>query len=101
MMGFVGCCVLQFAVPASSEGQTLYVACSVPGHCLAGQKLAGTVLPASSAAPSPLSPSTPAPNSPGSMGPGTGPSSSDGDLNRYICWTTAVILVGACLLASN
>jgi hypothetical protein len=92
MMGFVGCCVLQFAVPASLEGQTLYVACTVPGHCLAGQKLEGTVLPASSTAPSPISPA---------MGPGTGHSSSDGDLNRYICWTTAVILVGACLMASN
>lgn len=92
MMGYVDCCVLQYTVPPNLEGQIFYVGCSIPGHCLAGQKLAGTVLPASSASPSPLSPST---------GPGTGPSTSDGDLNRYICWTTAVILVGAFLLASN
>lgn len=83
-------------IPSALLGQTFYVACSISGHCAKGQKLQGTVLPAETA-PTPASPPTMTPGSPQTPSP---VSTSDADLNRFICWTTAVLLIGACFLSA-
>ncbi|KAG0599089.1 hypothetical protein M758_12G126800 [Ceratodon purpureus] len=62
-------------IPASLESKTLYAVCTVPGHCTEGQKMKAAVLPALKAA---IPPTASDPN--------------NADLNRYICWTTAILL---------
>ncbi|KAG0622853.1 hypothetical protein M758_3G129000 [Ceratodon purpureus] len=77
-------------IPATLEGKTLYAVCTIPGHCTDMQKIHGTVLAA-------LANSTAPP--PGAMTPG--PLANDADMNRYICWTTAILLIAACFWNSG
>lgn len=74
-------------IPATLEGGTLYVVCTVSGHCTEMQKIHGTVLAALGNASAPAS----------TAAPGT----SDADMNQYICWTTAILLIAACFWNSG
>lgn len=66
---------ISIVIPGTLEGLTLYVVCTIPGHCTDNQKIKGLVSAAET---------TP---------PGT---PSDADMNRIICWTTAILLIAAC-----
>jgi hypothetical protein len=78
---------LQLTIPATLEGGTLYVVCTISGHCTEMQKIHGTVLAALGNASAPAGAPSPA--------------TSDADLNQYICWTTAILLIAACFWNSG
>jgi hypothetical protein len=70
------------SIPSRLESKTLYAVSTVAGHCLGGQKMQATVLPALQ-----LNMSNNHRN--------------DADMNRYICWTTAILLIVACFWNSG
>lgn len=75
-------------IPESLSGKMLYAVCTVSGHCLEGQKISATVLPAAVGIPLSSPPASP-------------PELSDADMNQYICWTTAILLIVACFWNSG
>lgn len=81
-------CDLQMIIPESLSGKMLYAVCTVSGHCLEGQKISATVLPAAVGIPLSSPPASP-------------PELSDADMNQYICWTTAILLIVACFWNSG
>lgn len=87
-MAYLICGEFQMTIPASLESKTLYAVCTVLEHCTKGQKMKAAVLAALKAGiPPTTSPTTSNPN--------------DADVNRYICWTTAILLIAACFWNSS
>lgn len=63
------------SIPSSLESKTLYAVSTESGHCEGGQKMKAAVLPALHN----ISRDNP----------------NEADMNRYICWTTATLLIVA------
>ena len=93
--------ILQVTVAASYANGMFYAACTVPGHCLGGMKIAVSVQPAlsGSSQPPPPPPSPPPPPT-ATNGGGTPTGAASTVSASSCCLVTAILVVLATFLSS-